>query len=129
MQPDRMHLQPTRLPGRANRKALVHAAEIRRLRADGYSLEAIRLALEAVGVVVSRSTVQREVTRPDAGVSPPTQVATAIGPPASGPCPAAAAPRFGPTPFAADPRSGKEIAEAFMKGHITNPLMQVRNPR
>ncbi|WP_130480022.1 hypothetical protein [Sphaerotilus mobilis] len=122
-----MHLQPTRPPGRANRKALVHAAEIRRLRASGYSLEAIRHMLAAVGVVVSRSTVHREVTRPDARVPTPPPVASTVGPPI--PAPAAAVPWLGPTPFATDPRSGKEIAEAFMKGHITNPLMQVRNPR
>jgi hypothetical protein len=32
-----------------------------------------------------------------------------------------------PAPFAGDLRSGKEIAEAFRKGRVGNPLMKERN--
>jgi IS30 family transposase len=40
--------------------------EIRRLRAEGYSFEAIREALAKAGVAVSNSTVQREARRTSA---------------------------------------------------------------
>lgn len=60
-------LIPRRPPGRCNRKARAFSAEIRRLHAEGYSFEAIREALAEAGVVVSRSTVQREAVR---GISP-----------------------------------------------------------
>lgn len=56
-----------RPPGRCNRKARTFSTEIRRLRAAGCSLEVIREALAAAGVVVSKSTVQREAAR---GTSP-----------------------------------------------------------
>jgi hypothetical protein len=48
---DRMDLTPKLPPGRANRKALAFAAEVHRLRAAGYSFEAIRLALREAGRV------------------------------------------------------------------------------
>jgi len=60
-------LIPRRPPGRCNRKARTYSAEIRRLRAEGYSLDVIREALAEAGVVVSKSTVQREAVR---GTSP-----------------------------------------------------------
>lgn len=60
-------LIPRRPPGRCNRKARTFSAEIRRLRAEGYSFEVIREALAEAGVVVSNSTVQREAAR---GTSP-----------------------------------------------------------
>ena len=60
-------LIPRRPPGRCNRKARTFSAEIRRLRAEGYALEVIREALLDAGVVVSKSTVQREAAR---GTSP-----------------------------------------------------------
>lgn len=58
-----MQLRPRRPPGRAGRKAWQYAGDIQRLRAEGYSLEAIRLALLDVGVTVSPSTVRREAAR------------------------------------------------------------------
>lgn len=58
-----MQLNPKRPPGRADRKALWYASEVRRLRAEGHTLESIRLALLDVGVSVSLSTVRREVAR------------------------------------------------------------------
>jgi hypothetical protein len=53
-------LQPQLPPGRANRKALAYTHEIQRLRALGYTFDAIRLALLDVGVVVGLTTVKRE---------------------------------------------------------------------
>lgn len=58
-----MQLKPTRPPGRATRKARQYAVDIQRLRVEGHSLEAIRLALLDVGVAVSVSTVRREAAR------------------------------------------------------------------
>lgn len=56
-------LAPKRPPGRANCKVRAFAGEIGRLHDQGYTFEAIREALADVGVVVSRSTVHREVVR------------------------------------------------------------------
>ena len=58
-----MQLKPMRPPGRATRKARQYAVDIQRLRAEGHSLEAIRLALLDAGVAVSVSTVRREAAR------------------------------------------------------------------
>ena len=64
-----MPLTPKGPPGRASRKALLYAREVQRLRSEGYSLEAIRLALRDVGVTVSLSTVCREAARRNANTS------------------------------------------------------------
>ena len=48
-----MQLQPKRPPGRADRKAGAYASEIVRLRAEGYTYEAIREALVEVGIELS----------------------------------------------------------------------------
>lgn len=59
-----MQLTPKLPPGRSSRKALRYVNEVRRLRAEGHTLESIRQALLDVGVSVSLSTVRREVARP-----------------------------------------------------------------
>jgi hypothetical protein len=121
-----MDLSPKLPPGRANRKALAFACEIDRLRAAGYSFEAIRVALLDAGVKVSRSTVKREVAKGCAVPKPAPQrhSARASEPAAQ----STIAPVVTtPAPFAGDSRSGKEIAEAFMKGRVGNPLMKERN--
>lgn len=56
-------LVPRDAPGRSTRKARAFAAEIGRLHALDYTLEAIREALAGAGVSVSRSTVWREAAR------------------------------------------------------------------
>ena len=122
----RMELTPKLPPGRANRKALAFAADIHRLRAAGYSFEAIRVALLDAGVKVSRTTVKREVARRRAAApSAPQRLAAVVPVPlaTSGTGDALLA----PASFVGDSRSGKEIAEAFMKGRTSNPLMQGRN--
>ncbi|MDP4302683.1 hypothetical protein [Leptothrix discophora] len=122
-----MELHPTRPPGRATRKALAYAAEIQRLHGAGHSLEAIRLALGSVGVVVGRSTVYREVVRVRGASSPP--VAALLARPMSPVTSTAVGPvRALPSGLSSDTRSGQAIAEAFMKSRITNPLLQERNP-
>lgn len=56
-------LKPRHGPGRVTRKARAFDAEIARLHSEGYTLNSIREALADAGVIVSTSTVQREVAR------------------------------------------------------------------
>ncbi|HMR71476.1 MAG TPA: hypothetical protein PKA84_14710, partial [Rubrivivax sp.] len=58
-----MSLQTRRPPGHGKRKALTYAADIVSLRSQGHSYSAIREALEDAGVLVSISTVRREVLK------------------------------------------------------------------
>lgn len=130
---DRMNLTPRLPPGRANRKALAFAAEIRRLRETGYSFEAIRIALLEAGVKVSRTTVKREAAKWPAAAAAAAAATATTAPqrPAAQPSvPATPAVArevvVAPRSFVGDARSGKEIADAFMKGRISNPLVQER---
>jgi hypothetical protein len=86
-------------PGRITRKTRDFEAEIVQLRAQGYTLEAIRQALAGAGVHVSINTVRREAIRHAA----PNPVAAAAGADAPGglailnaPHPATKAIRYGP---------------------------------
>lgn len=134
-------LYPLRPPGSAQRKALAFASEIQRLRREGYTFEAIREALAAAGVVVSRSTVQSESNRPARLALKTAPVAADKGEkarlntetfPALPALPASAAARSllaspegkPDNPFSSDPRSAQQIAADFMRGINTNPLMQ-----
>lgn len=120
-------LLPIEPPGRVTRKARRFEAEIAQLRAQGYSLDAIRRALAGVGVQVSISTVRREAIRhavPAATgasvrgpqrASPPLTTAHALAP----------AETAGPTALA-DEVSGKDQAEAFLRSQITNTLLRAK---
>jgi len=110
---------------------------MRALRAQGHTFEAIRLALAAAGVHVSNATVQREVARaskslatapaeqsvrwpvdgPSNATSNPPPVLHEASPPSNHPP---------DTTTDVDMRSGKEIAQAFANGRITNPLVLAR---
>ncbi len=85
---------------------------MRVLRAQGYTFEAIRTALAAVGVHVSNATVQREIARAAKGtvvvkeVEAIRELAVTAEP---------------------DLRSGKEIAEAFTATLNANPLFRTRS--
>jgi hypothetical protein len=70
-----MKLVPSEPPGRSSRKLRRFAPEMRALRAQGHTFEAIRLALAAAGVHVSNTTVQREVARASKSLAtaPPCQ--------------------------------------------------------
>jgi hypothetical protein len=121
----RVRLNPKHPPGRVNRRARAFEAEIARLRADGYTCEAIRVALAEIGLVVSLSTVQREARRtkqstPSASASPISATSAAKLAPS-------VAPVFLSSPFGADPRSSKEIAADFVSKHVTNPLLRARS--
>lgn len=132
-----MKLVPTDPPGRSSRKAKRFAQDMRELRAQGYTFEAIRMALAAVGVHVSNATVQREVARAtkaasvaqglDSGARPDGMPPAITQPLVSTPPPATST--LQSTLVASvetDMRSGKEIAEAFASSRITNPLARAR---
>jgi hypothetical protein len=132
-----MKLAPTDPPGRSSRKARHFAQDMRELRAQGYTFEAIRLALAAVGVHVSNATVQREVARAAKVRVVEHAVGSGARPgeglTATAPLPSTQAPETTAAPQPAlgdsietDMRSGKEIAEAFASSRITNPLARAR---
>lgn len=130
-----MKLVPKEPPGRSTRKARGFAPDMRELRAQGYTFEAIREALAAAGVHVSNATVQREVARLAKG--PSTAVAASsgdrsghelqsAGPVAGTPELRTPSPASPDSPAEVDLRSGKEIAEAFTSSRITNHLALAR---
>ncbi|KJA10084.1 hypothetical protein RP29_13055 [Acidovorax temperans] len=132
-----MKLIPTDPPGRSSRKARHFAQDMRELRAQGYTFEAIRMALAAVGVHVSNATVQREVARAatSRGVVPAADSVLRPGNELTAPAsmPSTAAPESTTVSslvledaIETDTRSGKEIAEAFASSRITNPLARAR---
>ncbi len=119
-----MSLQTRRPPGHGKRKALTYAADIVSLRAQGHTFSAIREALQDAGVLVSISTVRREVLKGVSTTAVPKLAAVPSGPPvgltnrgkAVSPV---TAPDAAP---AATPLPGKAIAEEFMRGRPTNTL-------
>ena len=119
-------LQPKQPPARKSRKVRPYSEEISRLQADGYTCDEIRVALADVGVVVSRSTVQREATRAlqrRHAMSPtPTEptLASAPSPPPNDRAQVLPSPRL----QAVDPRTARQAAEDFMKDQVTNPLLR-----
>jgi len=127
-----MKLVPIHPPGRSTRKARAFGPQIRELRAQGYTFEAIREALAAAGVDVSNTTVQREAARYAERTAAPTVTAIpASRPPAPSTPPRAVDPTAAPHGVSthADPCSGKAIAEAFMHNRITNPLVRAKESR
>ena len=98
----------------------------------GYTLQAIRQALSAAGVSVSRSTVHREATRRAEPASLPVTIqpahrnATAM----PAPSPAAFSPVAPARKASRSPTSGrlsgKDNAEAFFSAHPSNPLFPTK---
>ncbi|MGN6827997.1 helix-turn-helix domain-containing protein [Paucibacter sp. M5-1] len=138
-----LKLMPGEPPGRATRKARQFEAEIARLRAEGYTLAAIRRSLAAAGVEVSLATIRRELKRPTRAL--PITMATAvpavtspgllIGSAATHSAPAHAASRPqqpGAQPSAAElceQPSGKDLAQAFCSSQNHHPLKRAKeNP-
>lgn len=131
-------LIPTCPPGRGSRKARAFAAEIARLQALGYTLEAIRQALAEVGVLVSKSTVQREAARlslcrADAGTTdaatPQRRTPLLSNPAALALSGHAATRRPDDTSIAPEICSAREMAEVFMRQQISNPLIRAKEPK
>ncbi|MDR7097439.1 hypothetical protein [Hydrogenophaga laconesensis] len=132
-----MKLIPIDPPGRSSRKARHFAQDMRELRAQGYTFEAIRTALAAVGVHVSNATVQREVARAatSRGVVPAVDSGPRSGNELAAPASMASTAAPESTTVSSlvledaietDTRSGKEIAEEFASSRITNPLARAR---
>ena len=114
-------------PGRITRKARNFKVEIAQLRAQGYTLEAIRQALAGAGVQVSISTVRREASRHAAPTAVAAAGANAPGVPPASPHQAAATTvaSAGLINTAGMPEqpSAKDLAEAFVRTRSTNPLV------
>lgn len=114
-----MQLFPRRQPGRIDRKAAAYAAEIKRLRAAGYTYEAIREALADVGIELSESALRREVRRRDKATvvrrAPPSD----RGPPQQ----AEGSPSLSP----ATRMTSRELAESFFEAHPSNPLLRTKD--
>jgi hypothetical protein len=119
-----MKLSPKSPPGRQNRKARAFSDEIARLRNEGYTCDAIREALADAGVLVSKSTVQRELARPSS--KSPTRTPASNGTDFQQSVPPTPGSSFSGA-LADASRSGKDIAEGFVKGRITNPLIRTRS--
>lgn len=116
-------LTPRRPPGHASRKARGYASELRRLRGEGFTFEAIREALEDAGIRVSERTVRRECARACTPI--PTLPAKAPLPPPSVETIADVAMSMSPPGI---PR-GKGIAAEFMQTHQRQTLQAVtHNP-
>ncbi len=121
-------------PGRITRKARDFEADIVQLRAQGYTLDAIRLALDAAGVHVSISTVRREALRSAAAVPvPPAEGAmrqTLASPVSTHDRSTAALDAASPgTSVPADWRSGKDVAQAYTSSVITNQFIRAKEKR
>ncbi len=126
-----MSLQARRPPGHAKRKALTYAADIVSLRSQGHSYSAIREALEDAGVLVSISTVRREVLK---GASTAAALRPAVEAPASQLPSATRGKATSPltTPRSASsttPLPGKAVAEEFMRGRSTNTLFLMESSK
>jgi hypothetical protein len=119
-----MKLEPKRPPGRPNRKALFFEAEIARLRSEVYPCEAIWEALLGAGLALSLSAVKREVARLGKRAGAIRRSAPAMS---SMPLQTSAfqTPLPSPASTSSSP-SGKDVAAAWMKDHITNPLVRAR---
>lgn len=127
-------LVPLSPPGRITRKARDFEADIVELRAQGYTLDAIRQALNAAGVQVSISTVRREALRSEAAVpAPPAERAMRLANSAAVPThvqsavalPAAPASTALPAAW----RSGKDVAQAYTSSVITNQFVRAKEKR
>ncbi len=128
-----MELLPRRPPGRIDRKAAAYAAEIKRLRAAGYTHEAIREALADLGIAVSECAVRREAQRRTPEQPAPTNRPRGSSSAAMSPtreAPNVNKPIVTLTPVAPAPASpaahlpGQGIAEDFVRDRITNPLLR-----
>lgn len=120
-----MQLQPRREPGRRDRKAAAYAAEIVRLRIEGYTFEAIREALADVGIQLSESALRREVQRLQ---RPADRVGSGVQPASRTPAITTASSQPASVATASVPTgtSGREIAETFFNANPSNPLLRAK---
>lgn len=116
-----MRLTPKSPPGRITRKAREFASEISRLYAEGYTAAAICQVLSEIGVVISTSTVRREVLRHAKRSQPSRDTPIKSSRQEQEPPVPATSP---PTKVAGTHGSGREIAEAFVRSRISNSLVR-----
>lgn len=111
------------------------AAEVARLRSAGYTYEAIREALASAGVVLTESTLRREMHREDRRKmhplhAPPNRPQltprTDLPEHANSGVPATFA--LPPCPATPAKSKGHDIAEAFFDTHHSNPLLRPKKP-
>lgn len=118
-------LQAKRPPGRADRKAGAYASEILRMRAEGYTYEAIREALASVGITLTEASLRREVRR-----RPQKQArrTTAESPDrlelGSTLQPSKSQRTSAPRPSNTDGNGGRQVAEEFFNAHPSSPLLR-----
>jgi len=110
--------------GRVNRNARAFETEIAKLRAEGYTCQAIRTALIDVGVQVSLSTVQREAIRS----SSIRRLATASVAVARSETVRAPSLAYSPPELVSEPRTSKEIAAEFVSKRINRLLRERTQP-
>ena len=104
-----MELRPTVPPGNAQRKLRGFEAEIARLRSEGYTIAAIRQALEDAGIKVGWATVQREATRLNK--------------------PSTATPVLAPQPPPNKPAPAPVDVDSFFATHTANPLFRKKGKK
>lgn len=123
-----MTLEPKLPPGRANRKALRFAIDIRRLRQAGYTFSAIQRALLDAGVDVSLTTIKREAARKVDPTAPPNAAPKWPHPHApEGPGTPQSPKPLAPLPTLPRGATGRELAEAFFNAHPCNPLLRTKD--
>ena len=123
-----MQLQPKRLPGRVDRKAAAYATEIVRLRAEGYTYEAIREALAEVGIQLSECALRREVRRHEKRATGAPSNDRPVSPAPAAPSLSVARPMATGPPSSTN-ATGREIAEAFFNANPSNPLLPTSQSR
>jgi len=110
-----MELKPSEPPGHARRKLRGLVSDIARLRAEGYTIRAIRQALVDAGIKVGWATVQREVARLAQPPFPAPRSAQPVG--------SAVAPADAGQPAPCAPRTAVEV-DRYFDQHNTNPLFR-----
>ena len=116
--PCEFKLMPRGGPSRRVAKARRYQPEITRLYSEGYTCKAILEALADVGVQVSESTLRRELKRrPLPRLTDSLHAQNAANTPRL---------KSGSSMAVSDQRSGKDIAESFIRGRITNTLFRAR---
>lgn len=113
-----MEFEPTEPPGRANRKLLLHLAQVKRLRELGYTIKQIRQAFCQAGVVIGWGTVQREVAR--LNKSPPRATTGTLQ--ATQKASQPSQPSVAPTLSGTDQPQRVDVA-AFFATAVDNPLI------
>jgi hypothetical protein len=121
-----MELHPSEPPGSRRRKLREAVGEIKRLRAEGYTIRAIHQALIDAGMQVSWSAVQREaarLTNAEKELRSPTPPVPALPPE-----PAAEMDQSEKGVGGADPLASArpEDLDTFFERHNANPLFNKR---